>query len=326
MKPPIAISAEVRAALHDGKPVVALETAVLTHGLPRVPMAELAHVAGPAWNAALPAHVALAMAMEHAVRAAGAVPATMAVVQGTLHAGLTAMQIEQLGSDPSVRKLSTRDLGPCLADGASGGLTVAATLAACAAAGIRTFATGGIGGVHRGWQTLPDVSADLPALARTPVLVTCAGAKSILDLPATLEWLDTFGVPVVGMGTAHFPCFTCPPDARLPVSAQATDATAVARLAHAHWRMGQPSAVLAVQPCPAAFAMERSEFDRAVEQAERLAADSGIRGQAVTPFLLGHLASLTGGRSLRANVALLLANAELAARISAALLDLDGGS
>jgi pseudouridine-5'-phosphate glycosidase len=326
MTPPVVTSPEVRAALHDGTPVVALETAVLTHGLPHVPMAELAQVAGPAWNGSLPANVALAMAMEHAVRAAGAVPATMAVIQGTLHAGLTAAQIERLGTDPSVRKLSTRDLGVCIADGACGGLTVAATLAACAAAGVRSFATGGIGGVHRGWQTLPDVSADLPALARTPVVVTCAGAKSILDLPATLEWLDTFGVPVVGVGTKHFPCFTCPPDPRLPVSAQAADAATVARLSHAHWRMGQRSAVLVVQPCPAAFAMSRSDFDRAVERAERLAVDQGVRGQAVTPFLLEQLASLTEGRSLRANVALLLANAELAARISAALLDLEGVS
>jgi pseudouridine-5'-phosphate glycosidase len=225
-----------------------------------------------------------------------------------------------------VRKLSTRDLGPCAADRADGGLTVAATLAAADAAGVRSFATGGIGGVHRGWTSLPDVSADLPALARSRVAVTCAGAKSILDLPATLEWLDTLGVPVVGVGTRHFPCFTGPPDAPLPVSAFAADTRAAAAAAHAHWCMGQGTAVLIVQPCPAAHAMARADFDHAVEQAEREAAAAAIRGQAVTPFLLGRLASLTGGRSLRANVALLLHNARTAAEIAAALLDLDSGS
>jgi len=322
----IRIHAEVQEALRSGHPVVALETAVLTHGLPRTRIPDLASIAGDAWDVSLPANVALACAMERVVRSAGAVPATMAVVDGTLRAGLETAEVERLGTAEDVRKLSTRDLGPCVADRASGGLTVAATLAAAEAAGIRSFATGGIGGVHRGWTSLPDVSADLPALARSRVVVTCAGAKSILDLPATLEWLDTLGVPVIGVGTRHFPCFTCPPDPALPTSAVAADARDVAAAAHAHWALGQRTAVLAVQPCPAAHAMDRADFDRAVQQAEREASDRGIRGQAVTPFLLGQLASLTKGRSLRANVALLLHNARTAAEIARALLDLTRSS
>ena len=322
----IRIHAEVQEALRAGRPVVALETAVLTHGLPREPMPELASVAGPAWDGSLPANVALAIAMERTVRQAGAVPATMAVVDGTLHAGLEPEQVERLGCAAGVRKLSTRDLGCCIADAASGGLTVAATLAAAEAAGVRSFATGGIGGVHRGWTSLPDVSADLPALSRSRVVVTCAGAKSILDLPATLEWLDTLGVPVIGIGTRHFPCFTCPPDPALPVSGFAADVRAVAAGALAHWAVGQRSAVLAVQACPSTHAMDRADFDRAVHDAEREAAATGIRGQAVTPFLLGRLAALTNGRSLRANVALLLHNARTAAGIAAGLLDLGGAS
>jgi len=194
------------------------------------------------------------------------------------------------------------------------------------AAGIRSFATGGIGGVHRGWSSLPDVSADLPALSRSRVVVTCAGAKSILDLPATLEWLDTLGVPVIGVGTRHFPCFICPPDASLPVSAFVTDARCVAKAAAAHWSLGPSSAVLAVQPCPTLHAMDRGDFDRAVQVAEREAEAGGVRGQAVTPFLLGRLAALTEGRSLKANVALLLHNARTAAEIARSLLDLARGS
>ena len=318
------IHPEVAEALHARRPVVALETAVLTHGLPREANASLTRVAGPAWDSHLPANLALARAMERAVREAGAVPATIAVIDGSLHAGLTPDQLERLGRDASARKLSSRDLGPAIAQRASGGLTVAATLTACAAAGIRSFATGGIGGVHRGWARHPDISADLLALSRTPVVVTCAGAKSILDLPATLEWLDSLGVPVIGIGTPHFPCFTCPPDTNLPVSAMARDAAEVAAAALAHWRLQSPSAVLAVQPCPAAFVMPREALDRAVHEAEREAAAKGVHGPAVTPFMLGRLAGLTGGRSLDANVALLLHNASTAARIARGLLDLEG--
>jgi len=318
----IHIHPEVVEALHARRPVVALETAVLTHGLPRATNAALARVAGKAWEHNLPANLALARAMEREVREAGAVPATLAVLDGKLCAGLSPQQLERLALDTNARKLSARDLGAAIAQGASGGLTVAATLAACTQVGIQSFATGGIGGVHRGWTQRPDVSADLAALAHARVVVTCAGAKSILDLPATLECLDSLGVPVIGIATPHFPCFTCPPDPTLPVSAVVQNASQVAAAALAHWNLGQTSAILAVQPCPVDFVMQRSEFDLAVQQAESEAAAQGIHGGAVTPFLLGRLAQLTDGTSLFANVALLLSNATTAAQISKCLLDL----
>jgi len=312
---------EVATALREGRPVVALETAVLTHGLPREPAPQLTAVAGALWDAAAPANLALARAMERSVREAGAVPATMAVIDGTLCAGLAPEQLDRLGLDRTARKLSSRDLGPAIAERASGGLTVASTLTACRLAGVRTFATGGIGGVHRGFAQSLDISADLAAIAATPVVVVCAGAKSILDLPATLEALDTQGVPVIGVGTRHFPCFVCPPNPSLRCSASVADATGLARAAAAHWSLGHAQGVLAVQACPSTHAMDRADFDRAVHDAEREAAATGIRGQAVTPFLLGRLAALTNGRSLLGNVALLLHNARTAAQIARGLLD-----
>jgi len=319
---PIHLHDEVATALRDGRPVVALETAVLTHGLPREPAPELADVAGDLWEANAPANLALARAMERAVREAGAVPATMAVVDGSLRAGLSAQELERLGLDRGARKLSSRDLGPALAERASGGLTVAATLSACRLAGVRTFATGGIGGVHRGFAHTLDISADLAAIAATRTVVVCAGAKSILDLPATLEALDTQGVPVIGVGTANFPCFFCPPSPSLRCSASVADAAGLARAAHTHWSLGHAQGVLAVQACPAPFQMPQAEFERAYDAVNAAMALEGVSGPAVTPFLLGALARQTGGRSLRGNVALLLNNARTAAQIARGLLDL----
>ena len=319
---PIRIHDEVAAALREGRPVVALETAVLTHGLPREPAPELVAVADALWQADAPANLALARAMERAVREAGAVPATMAVLDGQLCAGLAPQELDRLGLDRSARKLSSRDLGPTIAAGASGGLTVAATLTACRLAGVRTFATGGIGGVHRGFAQSLDISADLAAIAATRTVVVCAGAKSILDLPATLESLDTHGVPVIGVGTASFPCFFCPPNPSLRCSASVPDAAALAKAAAAHWSLGESQGVLAVQACPGPFQMPQADFEAAYDAASARMAMAEVHGAEVTPFLLGELARQTGGRSLRGNVALLLNNARTAARIAKCLLDL----
>ncbi len=199
---------------------------------------------------------------------------------------------------------------------ATGGLTVAATLSACAAAEIRVFATGGIGGVHRGWNNSLDISADLAALARTRVITVCAGAKSILDLPATLEALDSLGVPVIGIHTKYFPCFLSPPDATLALASSVQAAEEIAAIARTHWALGHHSGVLAVQACPAEHAIDRGEFEKWYAQTEIAARNDKTTGAAVTPFFLSHLAQLSGGKSLRANVALLLHNARTAAAIS----------
>ena len=298
-------------------PVVALETAVLTHGLPRAPMAAPGGIAG--WDASIPANLALSTLLERTVRAAGAVPATVAMVDGRLHAGVTPDMLGRLAEDTGARKLSARDLGPAAAQRASGGTTVAGTLVAAALAGIRIFATGGIGGVHRGWTERPDVSADLSALARAPVAVVSAGAKSILDLPATVEALDALGVPVVGLGTDRFPRFISPGDASLGVSAVAADAREAARLCAAHWRFNPSTGLLVANPPPAAHAIPASEMEsviaRAVEEADR----RGIRGAAITPFLLDAVQRATGGRATAANVAVLVANARAGAEIARAL-------
>ena len=311
----IRIHKDVAAALAKGAPVVALETAVLTHGLPRHAVPTLRDISN-VWNEILPAHVALAMAMEHTVREGGATPATCAVIDGELVIGLSAQELESLAAHQSPMKLSARDLAGAMHSAATGGLTVAATLSACAAAEIRVFATGGIGGVHRGWNHSLDISADLAALARSRVITVCAGAKSILDLPATLEALDSLGVPVIGIQTKHFPCFLSPPDATLALASSVQAAEEIAAIARTHWALGHHSGVLAVQACPAEHAIDRGEFEKWYAQTEIAARNDKTTGAAVTPFFLSHLAQLSGGKTLRANVALLLHNARTAAAIS----------
>ncbi|MCE9618371.1 MAG: pseudouridine-5'-phosphate glycosidase [Planctomycetes bacterium] len=313
--PRIRIHPEVADALTRSAPVVALETAVLTHGLPRSAVPSLREVSA-LWSETKPANLALAMAMESEVRAGGCVPATCAVIKGELVVGLAPEELASLASMSEPLKLSARDLAPAIANGSSGGLTVAATLSACAAANIRVFATGGIGGVHRGWNRTLDISADLAALARISAVTVCAGAKSILDLPATLEALDSLGVPVIGMGTRHFPCFSSPPDPSLPLPSTVENPESIAPIARAHWSLGHRTGVLAVQPCPAEHTVPRDEFEKWFALGEAAAKARGVRGPEVTPFLLAHLAELSGGRTLRANVALLLANARAAAAIA----------
>jgi len=313
----IEISEEVSDALAAGHAVVALETAVLTHGLPRTPMASPCNLSE--WLPALPANLALSVLLDSAVRSGGAVPATVGMLDGTLHIGLSRAQLERLGHDTDARKLSTRDLGAASAQGACGGTTVAATLAACAAANIRVFATGGIGGVHRGWTDRPDVSADLAALARTPTAVVSAGAKSILDLPATVEALDSLGVPVIGLGTRVFPRFISQGDDSLGVSAHARDAAEVAAICAAHWQFAPRVGALIANPPPAQWAIPAQEVETTIAAALIEATRAGIRGAAVTPFLLDRVQRATAGRTVGVNVAVLESNARVGAAIAVEL-------
>ncbi|MBX7104107.1 MAG: pseudouridine-5'-phosphate glycosidase [Gemmataceae bacterium] len=302
MRHELRIRSEVRDALATGIPVVALESTLIAHGLP------------------YPANVETARASETAVREHGAVPATIAVLAGVPTVGLADDELESLATEAGIRKASRRDLGPTLALRRTAATTVSATMALAHAAGIRVFATGGIGGVHKGpvgatfsW----DVSADLVELGRTPVAVVCAGAKSLLDLPNTLEYLETLGVPVVGFGCDEFPAFYLT-GSRLPAPARVDEPAEAAELLEAHWQLGGAGAVIA-QPPPAAFALDPDEFHGWLAEAERLAAGAGVSGPAVTPFVLKQLAGLSGGRTVKLNQELIVANAGLAARISVAL-------
>ena len=289
---------EVAAALQAHKPVVALETAVVTHGLP------------------YPVNLQLAVQMEQAVREQGCTPATIGLLEGKVYVGLSQAQVEALASQSGLRKISRRDYAAALAQHASGGTTVAGTMAAAHLAGIRVFATGGIGGVHR--EARFDVSADLPELGRTPMIVVCAGAKSILDLPATLEVLETSSVPVIGYQSNEFPAFYAR-SSGLKAPMRSDSPEEISRIARAHWNLGNQSAVLVVNPPPSELAMAAEEMEAAVAQAIEEAHTAGIAGQAVTPYLLGRMNELTGGASLQANLALLLNNARLAAQIARAL-------
>lgn len=290
----------MRAAVAAGAPVVALESTLIAHGLP--------------W----PVNLETARASEDAVRAVGAVPATIAVLGGVPTVGLSGTQLEDLARLPNVRKASRRDLGAAVALGQHAATTISATMALAHAANVRVFGTGGLGGAHREAEPF-DISADLTELARTPVLVVCSGAKSILHLPRTIEILETLGVPVVGYRTDRFPPFYVrdhePP---LPVSARVDSPTAAAALFAAHVRMGGAGAVLA-QPCRADLAVPADEFDRWLAEAGREADAAGITGAKVTPFLLSRLAALSGGRTLAANRELIVANARLAAEVAVAL-------
>lgn len=295
----IDIRPEIQAALREQRPVVALESTLIAHGLP--------------W----PANLETARAAEAAVRAQGATPATIAVLQGQPAVGLTDAELEELARERDVLKASTRDLGVAVVGGRTAATTVAATMALAHRAGIRVFATGGIGGAHRGAGLEWDVSADLLELSRTPVAVVCAGAKSILDIPRTLEILETFGVPVVGFGTDEFPAFYLRTSGE-PVSARVATAAEAAMLLRAHWDLGGAGVVVA-QPIAEEEALRPGEFIAALEKAERLAAEQNVRGKALTPFLLARLFELTGGRTLRANRALIVANARLAAAVARSL-------
>jgi len=291
---------QVKAALAEGRPVVALESTLITHGL------------------AYPANLEVARAMEGTVREEGAVPATIAILGGQITIGLADDELEYLGKRPRqrVRKCSRRDLPIAVGRGEDAATTVAGTMVVAHKAGIEVFATGGIGGVHRGHPL--DVSADLIELGRTPVTVVCSGAKSILDLPLTLEVLETQGVPVVGYGTDTLPAFYSR-SSGLPVDVRVEGAEDVAAIVRARRALGLPHATLVTVPVPAEEALSREEAEAAIEEAIRQADAAGITGKAVTPFVLARVAELTAGRSQRANVALLVNNARVAARIACAL-------
>ena len=298
IKPNLRVSKEVARAQSLGLPIVALESTVITHGLP------------------YPENIQLAQDMENEVRRAGAIPATVAVIEGYFHVGLDIAQLEYLASERGLSKASPRDFSRLIVMEASGGTTVAGTLFIAHAAGIKVFATGGIGGVHR--QPDFDISADLPQLAHTPLIVVCAGAKAILDLPATLEYLETHGVPVVGYQTHEFPAFYSA-HSRLATSHRADGPQEVVDLANAHWGLGLDSALLVTVPPPPEVAMPEDEMRQAVKEALKDAKQERVRGQRVTPFLLQRMAEITGDASLRANLGLLRNNASIAAQIAGSM-------
>ncbi|GJD99682.1 pseudouridine-5'-phosphate glycosidase [Methylobacterium isbiliense] len=297
---PIDLAPEVRAAREAGAPVVALESTIVTHGMPH------------------PQNVATARAVEAEVRRNGAVPATIAVVAGRLRIGLPDEVLDWLGTAPDVLKLSRADLPYAVAAGKHGSTTVAATMICAHLAGIRVFATGGIGGVHRGVEATLDISADLDELARTPVAVVCAGAKAILDLPRTLEYLETRGVPVVAYGTDRFPAFWSR-DSGLPAPLRLDTPEALAALIRAKDALGLAGGVLVANPVPEADEIPAAEIAPRIEAALAQAREAGIAAKAVTPFLLARMLELTGGRSLATNIALVRNNAALAARMAVAL-------
>jgi pseudouridine-5'-phosphate glycosidase len=314
---PILIADEVRDALALGGPVVALETAVLTHGLPREPATELPPVVAdhPDFAVGVPLNLSLSLAMERAVRTHGAVPATIAIVDGALRVGCTRGDLERLATDRDARKASVRDLGPLCAARACAGTTVSATLVACGLAGIRHFATGGLGGVHRGFAHTLDISADLGTLSRTPTCVVSSGAKSILDLKATLEALETLGVPVIGFGTATFPEFT-DGVGTLPLHATVSGAKDAAATCRAHWSLLPNLGIVLANPCPTAHALDHGGSAAMADELAAQAIASGIDGNLVTPWLLAQVAARTNGQSLDANIALLLDNARVAALVA----------
>jgi pseudouridine-5'-phosphate glycosidase len=297
------LSEEVAAALRERRPVVALESTLIAHGMP--------------W----PRNVETALRLEDDVRALGAIPATIAVVDGRLNVGLSHSAIERLARGPDIRKVSRRDLAIVVAQDDTGATTVAATMIIANLAGIRVFATGGIGGVHRGAATTFDISADLQELARTPVAVVCAGAKAVLDLRLTLQYLETHGVPVIGYRCDRLPAFWSR-DSDFGVDVRLDTPAQIAQVMREQWQLRLAGGVVVANPIPARFELPRDEIERAIEQALDEARRRGVSGNALTPFLLTRLNGLTSGNSLDSNVELVLNNARLAAEVATAYASL----
>jgi len=295
------IAPEVAEALAAGKPVVALESTIISHGMP------------------YPQNVETALAVEQIVRDNGAVPATIAVIGGRLKAGLSAEEIEYFGKKGmAIAKASRRDLPVLIAKGEDGACTVTTTMMIAHMAGISVFATGGIGGVHRGAETTMDISADLEELGQTPVMVVCAGAKSILDLGLTLEYLETKGVPVIGYGTEELPAFYTRKSG-FGVDYRLDTPEEVAGVFYAQRQMGLKSGMLVANPIPEEYAMDADVINAAINQAIAESREQGIQGKATTPFLLARVKDLTGGNSLESNIQLVFNNARVASRTAAAL-------
>ena len=295
------ISPEVQKALAEGKPVVALESTIISHGMP------------------YPKNVETAMLVEKTIRDNGAVPATIAIIGGRLKAGLSPEEIEYLGkSGRKVAKVSRRDLAAIVARGADGATTVTTTMIIAHMAGIKVFATGGIGGVHRGAETTMDISADLEELASTPVMVVCAGAKSILDLGLTLEYLETKGVPVIGYGTDELPAFYTR-DSGFGVDYRVDTPAQLAAMFKAQQELGMKGGMLVTNPIPEQYAMDKEVIDAAIDQAVKESKEQGIHGKETTPFLLARVVELTGGDSLESNIQLVLNNAIVASKTAAEL-------
>ncbi len=298
--PDMVIAPEVAKALAERRPVVALESTIITHGMP--------------W----PDNAEAARAVEAVVRSEGAVPATIAVLDGVIHVGLDDARMERLAQAKGVMKLSRADLAFAVSARRNGATTVAATMICAHRAGIAVFATGGIGGVHRGVERTLDISADLDEFARTPVAVVCAGAKALLDLPRTLEYLETRGVPVVCVGSDQFPAFWSR-SSGLPAPLRLDSAAEIAGFMAARTRLGIEGGVVVANPIPAEAEIPTAEMERHIAEALAQAEAEGISGKAVTPFLLSRILTLTAGRSLTANIALVRSNAALAARLAGAL-------
>ena len=297
------ITDEIRQAVAEGKPVVALESTILSHGMP------------------YPQNLEFAREVEKIIRAEGAVPATMAVIDGRLKAGLTEEELVRMCEAKGVLKVSRRDLPIVVAKKLTGATTVATTMILADLAGIRVFATGGIGGVHRGGEVTMDISADLQELAHTPVAVVCAGAKMILDIGRTLEYLETMGVPVLGLGTEDFPAFYCRKsgyrvDARVDSPAEA------AAVLKAKWDLGLAGGVLIGNPVPEAYAMDFDEMSAVIGRVLKKAEEAGVKGKDITPFMLAHIVEETGGESLATNIQLAFNNARAAAKIAVELAKL----
>jgi pseudouridine-5'-phosphate glycosidase len=294
------VAPEIRRALQGGRPVVALESTIITHGMP------------------YPQNLETARSLESQVRAGGAVPATIAVMGGVICAGLSDKELEWLATAKNVLKLSRNDLPYALATKKIGATTVAATMICAHLAGIKVFATGGIGGVHRGADASFDISADVEELARTPVAVVCAGAKALLDLPKTLEYLETRGVPVIGYGTDEFPAFWSRRSG-LKTPLRLDTAAEVARFLEVQWGLNLGGGAVICNPVPEADEIPAHDMRGLIDSAVREAEEYGIKGKAVTPYILARIVELSGGRSLRANIVLAQSNARLAAEIAAAI-------
>ena len=297
------IAPEVKSAVEAGKPVVALESTILSHGMP------------------YPENLTFAAEVERIIRAEGAIPATMAIIDGRMKVGLSAGELELMCKGENVAKVSRRDLPILLATGGTGATTVASTMILASLAGIPVFATGGIGGVHRGATTTMDISADLQELAHTPVAVVCAGAKMILDIGLTLEYLETMGVPVLGYNTDQFPAFYCRKSG-FGVDYTAKSAVEIAKIARTKWDLGLAGGMLIGNPVPEEYALDFDEMSAVIDKALAAAEKDHVHGKNITPYLLAHIVEYTGGKSLATNIQLAYNNARLAAKMAVELAKL----